>query len=159
MKNKHIGLNFDDFLKEECIEFEEQEFKKGINIPSRQIIINGVDVNGCYYYADGKCTNSQMTQWNCKNVAVCYYKEYKRKEQKCEELKEKLTKSIFENGEKQIALDVAIYERDKYSKTLIEIKEVVGIGLVDGLQSEEYSIYLKILQAQILQKISEVLDD
>jgi hypothetical protein len=39
--------------------------------------------------------------------------------------------------------------------TLTEIKEIVGIGLVDGLQPEEYSGFLKILQAQILQKISE----
>ena len=43
----------------------------------------------------------------------------------------------------------------KYKQTLAEIKEIVGIGLVDGLQPEEYSGFLKILQAQILQKISE----
>jgi hypothetical protein len=56
----------------------------------KQIIIDGVDVSGCIYYADSKCTNSQMIQSNCKNVAVCYYKEYKAKEQECEELKDKL---------------------------------------------------------------------
>lgn len=54
---------------------------------NEEIIIDGVDVSGCSYYADGKCTNSHMIQSNCKNVATCYYKEYKRKEQECEELK------------------------------------------------------------------------
>lgn len=54
----------------------------------KQIIVNGVNVSGCNYYADGKCTNSQMIQSNCKNVAVCYYKEYKRKEQILKEIKE-----------------------------------------------------------------------
>ena len=44
---------------------------------------------------------------------------------------------------------------DKYKQTLTEIKEIIGIGLVDGLQPEEYSGFLKILQAQILQQISE----
>ena len=44
---------------------------------------------------------------------------------------------------------------DRYKQTLTEIKEIVSIGLVDGLQPEEYSGFLKILQAQILQKISE----
>lgn len=51
------------------------------------IMIDDVDVSGCIYYADGKCTNSQMIQSNCKNVAVCYFKEYKRKEQECEKVK------------------------------------------------------------------------
>lgn len=52
------------------------------------IIIDDVDVSECNYYADGKCTNNQMIQSNCKNVAVCYFKEYKRKEQECEELRQ-----------------------------------------------------------------------
>ena len=54
----------------------------------KQIIIGGVDVSGCIYYDNGKCLNDEMVQCSCKNVAVCYYKEYKRKEQECERLKE-----------------------------------------------------------------------
>ena len=46
-------------------------------------------------------------------------------------------------------------ECEELKETLAEIKESVGIGLVDGLQPEEYSGFLKTLQAQILQKISE----
>ena len=45
----------------------------------KQIIIDGIDVGGCIYYEDGKCLNGEMVQCNCKKVAVCYYKEYKRK--------------------------------------------------------------------------------
>ena len=47
----------------------------------------------------------------------------------------------------------------RYRQALTEIKEIVGIGLVDGLQPEEYQKFLKILQAQILQLISEVEND
>ena len=53
----------------------------------KQIMIDGVDVSGCIYYEDGKCLNGEMVQCNCKKVAVCYYKEYTRKEQECERLK------------------------------------------------------------------------
>ena len=60
----------------------------------KQIIIDGIDVSGCIYYEDGKCLNGEMVQCNCKKVAVCYYKEYKRKEQECEELKENLPNAI-----------------------------------------------------------------
>ena len=52
-------------------------------------------------------------------------------------------------------MDEVFQENKKLKQTLAEIKEIVGIGLVDGLQPEEYSGFLKILQAQILQKISE----
>ena len=48
---------------------------------------------------------------------------------------------------------------NRYKQALTEIKEIAGIGLVDGLQPEEYSGFLKTLQAQILQKISEVIKD
>ena len=51
---------------------------------AKQIIIDGIDVSGCGYYTDSKCTNSYIAQSNCKNVAVCYYKEYKRSEAQCE---------------------------------------------------------------------------
>ena len=62
--------------------------RKQVAMTDKQIIIDGIDVGGCIYYDNGKCLNDEMVQCNCKNVAVCYYKEYKRKEQECEELKE-----------------------------------------------------------------------
>ena len=71
----------------------------------KQIIIDDVDVSGCTYYSDGKCTNSHMIQSNCKNVAVCYYKEYKAKEQECEELKEENKKLKEELLDLQLQLE------------------------------------------------------
>ena len=151
----------------------------------KQIIIDEIDVSECIYYDNGKCLNDEMVQCSCKNVAVCYYKEYKRKEQECEEWKIMLKDLSFENQKfcyqieeqtKQLepfkdeyfkGLETIIIaelakksiritaENRKLEQTLTDIKEIVGIGLVDGLQSEEYSGFLKILQAQILQKISE----
>ena len=54
----------------------------------KQIIIDEIDVSKCIYYDNGKCLNDEMVQCSCKKVAVCYYKEYKRKEQECERLKD-----------------------------------------------------------------------
>ena len=90
-----------------------------------------------------------------------------RKEQECNKLyiqlktdeeyhkeEENTLRKIIKNKEER---NIELYkENNKLKQTLTEIKEIVGIGLVDGLQPEEYSGFLKILQAQILQKISEV---
>lgn len=78
-----------------------------------------------------------------------------------EELKKEL-EAVYDDCKGCPTCNEAIYNTNLYAKecrelkqTLTEIKEIVGIGLVDGLQPEEYSGFLKILQAQILQKISE----
>ena len=99
------------------------------------------------------------------------------KEQECEELKKELqAQRDFTAHEQKLIYCVAYDEtcktgndckqekcifKDniKLKQTLTEIKEIVGIGLVDGLQPEEYSGFLKILQAQILQKISEAINE
>ena len=101
----------------------------------KQIIINGVDVCGCIYYADGKCTNSQMIQSNCKNVAVCYYKEYKAKEQECEELKEKVKKygEINEQETKDYAELKAENEELKKYKDVVD--KLAGMQVI--LTNEE----------------------
>ena len=93
-------------------------------------------------------------------------KQLKRKEQECnkfyiqlkadeeyhEEEKNTLRKIIKNKEERNIEL---YKENNKLEQALAEIKEIAGIGLVDGLQPEEYSGFLKTLQVQILQKISE----
>ena len=143
----------------------------------KQIIIDGVDVSGCKNLMQGivpfGCMEDRKT-CSCMNNPNCLYKQLKRKEQECEELKEEVAKARIEIcnqcGEKDdynipckqirdldYGLQLEIEENDRLKQALTEIKEIVGIGLVDGLQSEEYSSYLKILQAQILQKC-EVLD-
>lgn len=61
----------------------------------KQIIIDGIDVSGCEYYFDGKCRcmdASIMQDFylcpQCNNNPNCYYKNWERKEQECEKLKE-----------------------------------------------------------------------
>ena len=55
------------------------------------IIIDGVDVSGCEYYDKNKpsltCT---CEEYSCSECYNCYYKQLKRKEQECEELKKQL---------------------------------------------------------------------
>ena len=53
----------------------------------KQIIIDGVDVSGCIYFSDGYC-NDNNDGFKCSlNSEHCYYKNWKRKDQECEELK------------------------------------------------------------------------
>ena len=141
----------------------------------KQIIINGVDVSGCDFLAkkDDYCSYSGVTyaykgqcmcsdEEMCKEHPKCFYKkvlkQLKRKEQECEELK-KAEKYDSRYSDLQAEIDCGEKIISQLKQTLTEIKEIVGIGLVDGLQPEEYSGFLKILQAQILQKISEVEDE
>ena len=60
----------------------------------KQIIIDGIDVSGCSYgeieKSIFKCSceyNVRSASMFCKDNPNCYYKQYKRKEQECEELK------------------------------------------------------------------------
>lgn len=60
----------------------------------KQIIIDGVDVSGCEHYEDLNCfayRDSCGYPLDCKDNSNCYYKQLKRKEQECEELKRDLT--------------------------------------------------------------------
>ena len=106
----------------------------------KQIIIDGVDVSGCSYYADGKCTNSQIIQSNCKNVVVCYHKEYKRKKQECEEFKETF------DGLLKVQYKLA-HNNKKLRQCLTEIKEIAEPYYTLGSKDSPV--------VQILQKINE----
>lgn len=59
----------------------------------KQIIIDGIDVSGCphYIHKDGSCSSHDCECIKCIHN-VCFYKDYKAKEQECEELKEKVKK-------------------------------------------------------------------
>ena len=56
----------------------------------KQIIIDDVDVAGCVRLQDDKISCDLGGE--CNGWENCYYKQLKRKEQKCEELKEKVKK-------------------------------------------------------------------
>ena len=83
-------------------------------------IINVID---CNYHNNGKCTNSEIGQCNCANVASCYYKEYKRKEQECEELKKQLEEES-KLGHKAIQDEAdTFFDLLKVQKELDQLKE------------------------------------
>ncbi len=46
-----------------------------------------IDVSNCAFYNNGKCNNPNGMACNCRNNAICYYKELKRLEAQNRELK------------------------------------------------------------------------
>jgi hypothetical protein len=72
-----------------------------------------INVSDCNYHNNGKCTNSAIGQCNCANVVSCYYKEYKRKEQECEELKAKFV--LFKTSN-QATIDQLKAENERLSE-------------------------------------------
>ena len=141
----------------------------------KQIIIDGVEVNECAYFLYHLgCNSLDSKTCQCINDD-CYYKQLKRKEQECEELKENLPnaitrlmgeldqlkaenetyKKMLEDEEVILALDeVRTGERhlwynkaNKLSKTLTEIRDI-AMCCIEGDVA-------RIRMKQILQKISE----
>lgn len=156
----------------------------------KQIIIDGVDVRECaciiedyYYQQANNLTNgykhiknvcelgeSGSEHYNlfCKDNPNCYFKQLKRKEQECEELKKELqAQRAFTAHEQKLIYCVAYDEtcktgndckqkkcifKDniKLKQTLTEIKEIADKDFRHTAW-EEYAKQLK----QIIQKISE----
>ena len=85
----------------------------------KQIIIDGVDVSGCphYIHKDGSCSSQDCECIKCIHNA-CFYKDYKTKEQECEELKsENFTfEELIKTQEELI---------DNYKQAFDEIKNYV----------------------------------
>ena len=54
----------------------------------KEIIIDGVDVSGCEYYAQGICNIPDVieTYDSCMDKGACYFKQLQRKEKECEEV-------------------------------------------------------------------------
>ena len=103
------------------------------------IMINDVDVSECEFFSSGLgyCTIGLLANDGthiCECEQNCHYKLYKRKEQKCEELKE----------------------------TLIEIQQDLEFATYCESQEcgcDDPNECLECTKKQILQKISEVEDD
>lgn len=96
----------------------------------KQIMIDKVDVSGCSLYHDGFCLNYRTDDGYDKCNAVCDYASYElrqmliRKEQECEEWKEKCKKygEINEQETKDYAELKA--ENERYKQALEEIREI-----------------------------------
>ena len=79
-----------------------------------QIIINGVDVSGCANYRPKDRFTCHPYICNCHQKPDCYYKQLKRKEQECEELKRKV----------KLMMDCPDCKVDEYKKALEEIEAI-----------------------------------
>lgn len=135
-------------------------------LENKQIIIHGVDVSRCKKYKHeiercntllkNLCFGSALdcTHEKSKN---CYYKQLKRKEQECDELKEQLesTKGLVTVGNKKlkeylkenIKLKV---QQERYFQILSDIQDEARDGYCSGTQTGcENSLH------KILQKINE----
>ena len=101
---------------------------------NKQIIVDDVDVGGCEFYIDSKnlefnCKQTPQSYF-CKNQPNCYYKQLKRKEQECEELKKEL-EAVYDDCKGCPTCNEALYNANLYAKeyrklkqTLAEIKEI-----------------------------------
>ena len=142
----------------------------------KQIVIDGVDVSGCKKYEHEiiRCNATLKNMCFCggrctdKKNADCYYKQLKRKEQECEELKRELqAQRDFTAHEQKLIYCVAYDEtcktgndckrekcifKDniKLKQTITEIKEITETcSFTDSIE-----LLLNRIK-QILQKISE----
>ena len=69
---------------------------------SKEIILNNVNVNECEFYGyDGICKlySGSVCSKDCSNYPNCNYKQLKRKEQECEELRKQLDKYLNQEEE------------------------------------------------------------
>ena len=121
----------------------------------KQIIIDGVDVSGCIYFKKNnkmsmcRACNSGVGTPYCEYHKDCYYKQLKRKEQECEELK-KANDGIL------TTIRILAKNNIRLIEILSEIKETaeanIRIADLEGLNG----VYRRGLAKQILQKISEI---
>lgn len=94
----------------------------------KEIIIDVTNLEECKYFKGVGCINSPFKFWGCTKLGGmcsehpnCYYKQLKRKEQECEELKqwkkdaENLFKTQTDNADKII---------NRYKQALDEIEEL-----------------------------------
>ena len=133
----------------------------------KQIIIDGVDVSGCkkYEHEIVRCNATLKNMCFCggrctdKKNANCYFKQLKRKEQECEELKKNVAHWKMEHKEAKAKGEWTYdlvkkrlgQQLDQFKQTLTEIEEIAMCIMDDDL--EESSAYYD--AKQILQKISE----
>lgn len=115
-----------------------------------------INVSKCKYFNNGWCLLSEscdaIKYRPCGDMTLidCYYRNWQRKEQECEELKKELTS--FMNGD-YCANGCSLRQQlDKLKKNLAEIKEIaeenIRIADLEGLNG----VYRRGLAKQILQK-------
>lgn len=89
----------------------------------KQIIIDGIDVAGCVYYKQeciANCGMFALGDFKCEGQ-ICLYKQLKRKEQECEELKKRL-----ESFQKDYSKLYQVVENKGYIKELDQLKQILA---------------------------------
>ena len=130
----------------------------------KQIIIDGVDVKKCVYHESGYCTISKEAYCYCCDKPNCHYKNWQRKEQKCEELKAKCKKYGEINEQETKDYAELKTERDSYiDKYFLESQKVVNLRKVlteikEIAEENKETAQYKGICFSILKKISEVED-
>lgn len=154
---------------------------------NKEIYIDCVDVSGCKNLMQGivpfGCMEDRKT-CSCMNNPNCLYKQLKRKEQECEELKkiineaknskldlkrqneelQKENERLREEREKAKNYNLeygqllikATNKNNKLSKTITEIKEIAKENIRIADLEGLNGVYRRGLATQILQKISEL---
>lgn len=136
----------------------------------KQIIINEVNVAGCEYFNRFRniCHNKNLC-CDCEKNQDCYYKQLKRKEQECEVLQ------MSDNEAREIVAELKA-ECEELKRSILKIfaclikankDKIIDTLWVDnvttlwdyaaltiGVEGDQMQI-----EKQVLQKISEVLDD
>ena len=112
----------------------------------KQIIIDNVDVKKCVYHESGYCSINKQAYCYCCDNPNCHFKQLKRKEQECEELKEQLIQC-----DDNIIVDCEYSKKDLCS--FIHRKKEVINGL------EQQIDQLKAENDELKNKIKELLHD
>jgi hypothetical protein len=104
-----------------------------------QIIIDGVDVSGCEYYAQGICNIPDVieTYDSCIDKGACYFKQLQRKEKECEEVSNEIVElnvkyeTVVNLAKKnadanEYCLQELEKENQKLKQALDEIEELIS---------------------------------
>ena len=146
---------------------DKEDFEKDINVPNKEIIIDGINVSECEYLQYKGCEFAQclikMASFDLKCEDYnCYYKQLKRKEQeceelisekdfylqkietledKCEELEEKLNAQFVEMEEKLTAEEMKKCELKEEIKEVLQFYNNITIGTDKGNGTFEFEVY------------------
>ena len=125
-----------------------------------ELIINGIDVNGCPYNGGDLCSMSRHAYCFCTNKPNCIYKRLKRKEQELKRVCKAfdIEYAIDEETNELYGRCNKLYKKEQECKELkqllTEIKEIARWHTT-STDSEDIQNDMK----QILRKISEVEND
>lgn len=105
----------------------------------KEIIIDGVDVSGCEYYAQGICNIPDVieTYDSCIDKGACYFKQLQRKEKECEEVSNEIVElnvkyeTVVNLAKKnadanEYCLQELEKENQKLKQALDEIEELIS---------------------------------